>query len=481
MSALGASIEAEVDLPGGPFTGVVSSLDGGTVYISLVKSRSPDVNSIAVVDIATATVTEEILLGDQGAGNSSPRELYLSPDGRWIVHMAFTNDATVIDTTDNSILGTVPGVGKGQLVWESDSQVFWTRESGTDTANRVEVPSLTVTHSFPIESPGGTSFQLHITPDDSAVVALASNLSGSFGSGARIGHVFDTVTMAPAGVLDIASGPLQNTVSSSVLSTDGSILYSTSGNSSPVTAHDLSTFAELWSTSAGSGNLAMRSDGTELYLVTGGNLVRLDPATGANLGNFSGLSGQQSNFSFGQPLLAPGDCAMVLPTSSDIVVVDIEDESVERLPTGQGGFYAAFTPDGSKGLAVTRFGIDTGKLWIVDLSDECGGAAPAPQLSVTGTCPGPIDIQISGLSPNGRWAISTADDAGSTVVPSGVCAGTETALGSNVTLRTWGFADSAGNVDITRTVRRAGNCPIVTQAIDFDTCATTNLFDFVSN
>ena len=75
----------QIPLPGAPFDGIAVTPDGARLYVSLVKAKNPGVNTIAVVDTASATVVDEIVLGDQGADNSSPRQLYMAPDGKMVV------------------------------------------------------------------------------------------------------------------------------------------------------------------------------------------------------------------------------------------------------------------------------------------------------------------------------------------------------------------------------------------------------------
>jgi len=102
----------QIALPGAPFDGIAITPDGAKLYVSLVKTKNPGVNTIAVVDTASATVVDVIDLGDQGADNSSPRQLYMSPDGQILVHATYVDNLIFIDTVTDTVIDSVPGVGR---------------------------------------------------------------------------------------------------------------------------------------------------------------------------------------------------------------------------------------------------------------------------------------------------------------------------------------------------------------------------------
>lgn len=108
---------AKLQLPGAPFDGIAITPDGKKLYVSLVAAKAPGKNTIAVVDTQTNTVAKVIDLGDQGADNSSPRQLYMSPDGGRLIHMTFVGNLLVIDTKTDTLLKTLPGVGKADAVF----------------------------------------------------------------------------------------------------------------------------------------------------------------------------------------------------------------------------------------------------------------------------------------------------------------------------------------------------------------------------
>jgi len=96
------------------------------------------------------------------------------------------------------------------------------------------------------------------------------------------------------------------------------------------------------------------------------------------------------------------------------------------------------------------------------------------ETTISGACPGPIQIEVTNATPNGRVAFGFADAAGQTTIPSGSCAGTMVGLDDPRVLTTL-TADGNGEIDLTVT-SQSQSCGKVMQAIDLDTCAVGNIF-----
>jgi hypothetical protein len=92
-----------------------------------------------------------------------------------------------------------------------------------------------------------------------------------------------------------------------------------------------------------------------------------------------------------------------------------------------------------------------------------------PELAVSGTCPGPVDIDVSNLTPGGRVALLKGTGLGSNVIPAGPCAGEVSDL-QNLGLQALLVADVNGEISLSPTLR-LGACGRVLQALDVETCA----------
>lgn len=94
-----------------------------------------------------------------------------------------------------------------------------------------------------------------------------------------------------------------------------------------------------------------------------------------------------------------------------------------------------------------------------------------PSLSMTGACPGPVTLDMSGMTASGSVAIAYGA-AGSFVIPSGPCAGLVIDI-SGPTLAGFFTADAAGDLSISTTLP-AGVCGLTVQAVDMSSCTKTN-------
>lgn len=94
-----------------------------------------------------------------------------------------------------------------------------------------------------------------------------------------------------------------------------------------------------------------------------------------------------------------------------------------------------------------------------------------PSLTITGACPGPVTIDVAGMTPAGSVAMAYGP-AGVFVIPSGPCAGTVIDIGVP-TLAGFFVADASGAISISTTLPGAV-CGLTVQAVDMTTCAVSN-------
>lgn len=146
-----------------------------------------------------------------------------------------------------------------------------------------------------------------------------------------------------------------------------------------------------------------------------------------------------------------------------------------------------FSPGGVlHGIHDALYTIDTvtGGLSLVGFggySDICGcdfvSAGGGLQLTLGGSCPGPMTAAVSGATPFGSVAILRATGTGSVTIPPGnPCAGTVLGLNNTVTLAGTTAANGTGNATFGPVNVPAGACGnFYAQALDISSCATSNV------
>jgi len=92
-------------------------------------------------------------------------------------------------------------------------------------------------------------------------------------------------------------------------------------------------------------------------------------------------------------------------------------------------------------------------------------------LSVSGVCPGPVQISLSGATPNGSVAFAYGL-SGSFVLPPGSCMGTVLDI-SSPTLAAIIGADGGGSIALAPALP-AGLCGLTLQAVDLTSCSVSN-------
>ena len=103
-----------------------------------------------------------------------------------------------------------------------------------------------------------------------------------------------------------------------------------------------------------------------------------------------------------------------------------------------------------------------------------GGSTP-PNLTASGDCPGQMTFTAGGMTAGGNVAFAYAFGEGNFVIPGGTCAGTTLGLNATVQLGAIERADRSGFAVLTTNVPRAACGRVFVQAIDINTCATTNV------
>jgi hypothetical protein len=97
--------------------------------------------------------------------------------------------------------------------------------------------------------------------------------------------------------------------------------------------------------------------------------------------------------------------------------------------------------------------------------------ASAQDLTVTGTCPGTLDVTVTGATANRTVVLVAGFPGGSGVLAGGACAGTVVDVGNPI-VRGNAKADAAGTVIMNPTVPTQ-SCGRALQGVDLATCATT--------
>lgn len=99
----------------------------------------------------------------------------------------------------------------------------------------------------------------------------------------------------------------------------------------------------------------------------------------------------------------------------------------------------------------------------------------APQITVTGVCPGEVTLSITGGAPTGTGRLVGSFALGSTTLPSGdVCAGTNLNLENAFQLLGTGRLDLDG-AGIWPRNATASDCGMLLQAVDDTTCELSNV------
>jgi hypothetical protein len=150
-------------------------------------------------------------------------------------------------------------------------------------------------------------------------------------------------------------------------------------------------------------------------------------------------------------------------------MADFRDRTLEMNPGNP------FIPSVAK---LTAFGEDGfGEILVVDRDDgEIFRVEPVLSLSVTGSCPGAITVQIDGATPLGKVSLGWSKNLGGFTLLRGHCAGTTVSL-KNPTILFKGHTDDLGSKTI-QTTAGTSFCGGYIQAMDLETCTVSPAIPF---
>lgn len=384
------SVVAEVALPGGPFDGVAVTPDGSKVYVSVVQSQNPGVNAIAVIDADSNTVVDTIDLGDQGADNSSPRQLYLAPDGGLLIHSTYADNLIVIDTATDTVQTILPGVGSAVAVFTPDSAQLWSRDSASKSLQVYDtLGDMALLAAFPLLSPGSSDFPLVITPDGSRVYGVSSNEGGNGFDEPVAVDSFDVAGLAPLAHYGVGVGSMGNALVDARVAPDGAHMYTSCALSTRVARIDLATDTVVNTADVplyGEG-LSLSPDGETLYVFENGymgGLMRVYEAATLNLQKTVDVNGQSARFlaTSRQSVFAPSGCAVIVPgpLMNQIFALDpVTHEKIASFATPGGTAYTvAFNKSSTRAYLPWRTDLTHGSLTVLDLGEDCSVEAGTP-------------------------------------------------------------------------------------------------------
>ena len=214
-------------------------------------------NNVSVIDTTTNTVIATIPVG------LAPRPLAVSPDGKWVYVVNFgTNPTTisVIDTATDMVVSTITaGTGPTRVTFSLDSTVAYAVNEGSNNFTIINTSDGTVLNTF---STGIAPRACCGTSDGTRGVI--------FDQGSTFVEVFDTTIPSSPTLLkqiDIGMSPQDGR-----LTPNGAYLYVfPSGPATNIVVIDMTTLTVLTSNNVGQGTAGdIRPDGAFLYTATSG-------------------------------------------------------------------------------------------------------------------------------------------------------------------------------------------------------------------
>lgn len=387
----------QIALPGAPFDGVAITPDGARLYVSLVKAKNPGVNTIAVVDTASATVVDEIDLGDQGADNSSPRQLYMAPDGKILVHATYVDNLIFIDTATDMVIDSVPGVGSAVAVYTGDAQRLWSRDSASKTVRVFDLADLSVLATFPELSPGSSDFPLLITPDSSRVYAVTSNDGGNGFPEPQAISSYDEATRKLLKHYGVGVGFMANAGTDARISPDGKFMYSAGSNTTTIVKIDLASDSVVDSVVIPQYGEALNlsPDGKILYAFENGynsGLLRVHDAATLDLVTTVNIQGQVGRFlaTARKSVFAPSGCAVIVPAALQSSIYALDPATHAKIASfatpNETAYAVEFAPNSQRAYLPSRSNGLTGTLTILDLGETCAKAQNGDSCKLDADC-----------------------------------------------------------------------------------------------
>ena len=387
----------QVVLPGAPFDGIAVTPDGAKLYVSLVASKQPASNTIAVIDTATHIITKVIELGDQGAVNSSPRQLFMAPDGGLLIHATYADNLIVIDTATDVVIDSLPGIGSAIAVFTPDSAQLWSRDSNSKALHVFATADMSPLGTLPLLSPGSSDFPLLITPDGARVHAVTSNEAGNGFAEPQAVTVFDVVKLAQIANYGVGVGFLGNAGADARMAPDGAHIYSGGSNSTQVVKIAVASDKVVDSVDVpqyGEG-LSLSPDGATLVAFENGysgGLMRVFDTETLTLQKTVDVQGQVARFlaTSRKTIFAPGGCAVIVPAPLQHAIFALDPADFTKIATfptpGATGYTVDFLPNSQRAYIPARDGATTGTLTILDLGVDCIGAPPGGKCQQDNEC-----------------------------------------------------------------------------------------------
>ncbi len=228
----------------------------------------------------------------------------------------------------------------------------------------------------------------------------------------------------------------------------------------------------------GSGGGSVHIEATDIS-VNGG--VYMNGGNGGNISDYSGGSGGGSG----------GSITLIGGTVSGVGTVRAQGGNGGDTVPGVGGIAGGGGGGGGGRIGVVggggtlaySVGGGTGgdSQIIVGLLEDNGRPGEGgsvyheggPTLVIGGSCPGPVTMDVTGLTPFGTYLLIGGLAAGTTPIPSGACVGDTSGLGPTVKAIRTAAADAAGELHMTPNLA-AGPCGKWMQIVDETTCTLTN-------
>ena len=107
-------------------------------------------------------------------------------------------------------------------------------------------------------------------------------------------------------------------------------------------------------------------------------------------------------------------------------------------------------------------------------------SALAVDLSLAGSCPGPMDIRITGATPGASVVVLTGSGPGSAPIPGGPCAGADSGLAGPLNWYGPLRADGGGNAGVSPSLP-APVCSLSAVAVDITTCDVSPVRPFAAD
>lgn len=397
---------------------LVISPDGATAYVTLSGT-----NSVAVMTLATGTVSASILVGQ------APGGIAITPDGsRVFVANYGDNTVSVIETASRMVSQSITvGNAPDAVAVTPDGRHAFVANWTDDSVSEIDVASASVLSTVPV---GTWPDAVAVTPDGSkAYVANWDSHSVS---------VIDVATASVSATIEVDGGP-----DSLALSPDGTLLYVLSEDGNLVFVVDTATGAAKTTIPVGytPHGLAFTPDGSHAYVVNdvADTVSVIDVAAAAvsstvNVGNYPWAVALTPDGSKAYVLNDGGGTISVIDTASGLV-----GAVVPLGPSWLDPYGVAFSPDGTlayftnsadRTVSVVATGTDTvtatvtvglypegiavtpdgSKAYVANSADGTVSVIRTADNSVTATIPvGPSPWGVA-VAPNGRKAYVTGLD-----------------------------------------------------------------------